>query len=156
MDGPTEGSQGPSGSRLRSARWSSHRILLATWLVLIAVALGILAFAIAAQIDRSQFTYRVRTVVNPVGTCWRVGVDVDFKDMVFDDGRPFYDQCGGTPPTGDGGKCHTRVLVSAEIFPGLPKPGISVDIYRGDRIVQSPPFNASVPSPHSTQFSCWT
>src|SRR3989475_11790641 len=81
MDGPTEGSQGPSGSRLRSTRWSSHRILLTTWLVLIAVALGILAFAIAAQIDRSQFTYRGRTVVNPVGTCWRVGVDVDFKDM---------------------------------------------------------------------------
>src|SRR2546428_3888047 len=80
MDGPTEGSQGPSGSRLRSTRWSSHRIRLTTWLVLIAVALGVLAFAIAAQIDRSQFTYRVRTVVNPVGTCWRVGVDVDAKD----------------------------------------------------------------------------
>src|SRR2546428_5724926 len=113
MDGPTEGSQGPSGSRLRSARCSSHRILLTTWLVLIAVALGILAFAIAAQIDRSQFTYRVRTVVNPVGTCWRVGVDVDFKDMVFDDGRPFYDQCGGDPPTGRVGKGQTPVRVAA-------------------------------------------
>src|SRR3989442_15656425 len=124
MDGPTEGSQGPSGSRLRSARWSSHRILLATWLVLIAVALGILAFAIVAQIDRSQFTYRVRTVVNPVGTCWRVGVDVDFKDMVFDDGRPFYDQCGGTPRTRDVGKGPTPGLVSAQPLPGSPNPRI--------------------------------
>src|SRR2546426_3048893 len=135
MDGPTEGSQGPSGSRRRSAPWSSHRILLTTWLVLIAVALGILAFAIAAQIDRSQFTYRVRTVVNPVGTCWRVGVDIDFKDMVFDDGRPFYDQCGGTPPTVDVGKGHTPGPVSALILQGLPNPCHSVDILPGDWIV---------------------
>src|SRR2546425_9723960 len=139
MDGPTEGSQGPSGSRLRSARWSSHRILLATWLVLIAVALGILAFAIAAQIDRSQFTYRVRTVVNPVGTCWRVGVDVDFKDMVFDDGRPFYDQCGGTPRTVDVGKCHTRVLCrpnSCRVRQTLAFPSISIGAIESF----SPPF----------------
>src|SRR5207245_9146526 len=53
-------------------------------------------------------------------------------------------------------KCHTRVLVSAELLQGSPNPGISVDIYRGDRIVQSALLNASVPSPHSTQFSCWT
>src|SRR2546428_6562425 len=132
MDGPTEGSQGPSGSWLRSTRWSSHRILLTTWLVLIAVALGILAFAIAAQIDRSQFTYRVRTVVNPVGTCWRVGVDVDFKDMVFDDGRPFYDQCGGSPPTVGVGKCHIRGPSSAVLFQGSPKPVSFVGISRGD------------------------
>src|SRR2546426_2871717 len=146
MDGPTEGSQGPSGSRLRSTRWSSHRILLTTWLVLIAVALGVLAFAIAAQIDRSQFTYRVRTVVNPVGTCWRVGVDVDFKDMVFDDGRPFYDQCGGRPRTDDVGKCHTRDLGSAEPLHGYPNPVLFVAISPGDRIVQSALLNASVPS----------
>src|SRR2546425_4031770 len=132
MDGPTEGSQGPSGSRLRSARWSSHRILLTTWLVLIAVALGILAFAIAAQIDRSQFTYRVRTFVNPVGTCWRVGIDVDFKDMVFDDGRPFYDQCGGTPRTGGVGKCPNPVLLSAELLQGSPNPRISLAIPWGE------------------------
>src|SRR5256712_11157665 len=128
MDGPTEGSQGPSGSRLRSTRWSSHRIRLTTWLVLIAVALGVLAFAIAAQIDRSQFTYRVRTVVNPVGTCWRVGVDVDFKDMVFDDGRPFYDQCGGTPRAGHGGKGHNRGLVAGRTLEGAPNPSISPGI----------------------------
>jgi len=156
MDGPTEGSQGPSGSRLRPARWSSRRILLTTWLVLIAVALSILAFALAVQIERSQFVYRIWTVVSPVGTCWRVGVDVDFKNMVFDDGRPFYDQCGGTPRTVDVGKCYTRVLVSAELLQGSPNPGISVDIYRGERIVQSALLNASVPSPNSTQFSCWT
>src|SRR2546422_8847515 len=131
MDGPTEGSQGPSGSRLRSARWSSHRILLTTWLVLIAVALGILAFAIAAQIDRSQFTYRVRPFVNPVGTSWRVGVDVDFKDMVFDDGRPFYDQCGGTPRPVAVGKRHTRGLRSAQLLQGRPHPGGPVDISPG-------------------------
>src|SRR2546428_13469891 len=118
MDGPTEGSQGPSGSRLRSARWSSHRILLTTWLVLIAVALGILAFAIAAQIDRSQFTYRVRTFVNPVGTCWRVGVDVDFKDMVLDDGRPFYDQCGGTPRRVALRKSQYPALLPSAALPG--------------------------------------
>src|SRR2546428_4724553 len=152
MDGPTEGSQGPSGSRLRSTRWSSHRILLTTWLVLIAVALGVLAFAIAAQIDRSQFTYRVRTVVNPVGTCWRVGVDVDFKDMVFDDGRPFYDQCGGTPPTAAAGKCHTRGPVSAPPFPGSPKPRLSLGISPRERTVHRPPLDASGPPPHNSQF----
>src|SRR5437899_10986202 len=130
MDGPTEGSQGPSGSRRRSAPWSSHRILLTTWLVLIAVALGILAFAIAAQIDRSQFTYRVRTVVNPVGTCWRVGVDIDFKDMVFDDGRPFYDQCGGTPRTADVVRSIARVLGWANACQGPQSPAISADTNR--------------------------
>src|SRR2546428_4359800 len=137
MDGPTEGSQGPSGSRLRPARWSSRRILLTTWLVLIAVALSILAFALAVQIERSQFVYRIWTVVSPVGTCWRVGVDVEFKNMVFDDGRPFYDQCGGAPRKAGVGKGYNRALVSAQPFQGSPNPGVFGDNYRSGGIVPS-------------------
>ncbi len=133
-----------------------RRILLWTWLVVIVAALLVLGFAISGQIARSQFAYAVRTVADPGGNCWRIGVDVDFTAIQFEGGQPFYDQCGGDPRTVELGKCHTRVLVSAEVrFQGLPNTELSVDIFRAGQVVQSAILNTSGPSPQTVQFSCW-